>query len=100
MELSDGIKKFFLLGVGAAATSVEKSTEIMDELVKKGELTVEQGKAFNQELKHNIRETSDKAKAAPEEKTAEKKDFNDLVSGLSEEDLAKLKEAIAKKEKA
>ena len=56
MELGDGIKKFFLLGIGAAATSVEKSGEILGDLVRKGELTVEQGKALNQELKHNAEE--------------------------------------------
>ena len=37
--------------------TAEKSKEILDELVKKGELTVEQGKVLNQELKHNIKST-------------------------------------------
>ena len=40
----DGIKKFVLMGIGAAAMTVEKSQQMVDELVKKGELTVEQGK--------------------------------------------------------
>lgn len=60
MELGDGIKKFFLIGIGAAATSVEKSGEILSDLVKKGELTVEQGKALNQELRHNAEEKKKK----------------------------------------
>ena len=90
MELGDGIKKFFLIGIGAAATSVEKSGEILSDLVKKGELTVEQGKALNQELRHNAEE---KKKKFEEEK--KQKNFTDLVSGLSAEDLAKLKEQIA-----
>lgn len=34
----------------------EKSEVILDELVKKGELTVEQGKVLNEELKHNIKD--------------------------------------------
>ena len=89
MELGDGIKKFFLIGIGAAATSVEKSGEILSDLVKKGELTVEQGKALNQELRHNAEE---KKKKFEEEK--KQKNFTDLVSGLSAEDLAKLKEQI------
>ncbi len=93
MELGDGIKKFFLIGIGAAATSVEKSGEILSDLVKKGELTVEQGKALNQELRHNAEE---KKKKADEEK--KNKNLSDLVSGLSAEDLAKLKELIANAE--
>lgn len=94
MELGDGIKKFFLIGIGAAATSVEKSGEILSDLVKKGELTVEQGKALNQELKYNAQEKRKKAEAQKKEKN-----FSDLVSGLSAEDLEKLKAQIARAEK-
>lgn len=50
LDLTEGVRKLFLLGVGAAATGAEKSQEIINELVKKGELTVDQGKALNQEL--------------------------------------------------
>ena len=56
MELGEGIKKILLAGIGTAAVTAEKSKEVLDELVKKGELTVEQGKVLNQELKHNIKE--------------------------------------------
>ena len=45
MELGEGIKKLLLAGIGTAAVTAEKSKEVLDELVKKGELTVEQGKA-------------------------------------------------------
>lgn len=55
--LGENVKKLLLAGVGAAATTVEKSKEILDDLVEKGELTVEQGKALNEELKHNIKKT-------------------------------------------
>ena len=78
MELGDGIKKFFLLGIGAAATSVEKSGEILGDLVRKGELTVEQGKALNQELKHNAEEKKKQVEAQKKEKN-----ISDLVAGLS-----------------
>ena len=61
-NFGDGLRKVFLAGVGALATTVEKSQEIVDDLVKKGELTVEQGKALNAELKHKVEE----AKEAPE----------------------------------
>lgn len=77
-SLSEDLKKVLLVGIGAAAVTVEKSKEVIDELVKKGELTIEQGKALNEELKHNLakkRETpisvekisEDLKKASPED---------------------------------
>lgn len=72
-DFGDGLRKVFLAGVGALATTVEKSQEIVDDLVKKGELTVEQGKALDAELKHKVAEVkeSSEAKAAEETKEAE-----------------------------
>ncbi|MGE4627436.1 phasin family protein [Bifidobacterium catenulatum] len=72
-DFGDGLRKVFLAGVGALATTVEKSQEIVDDLVKKGELTVEQGKALNAELKHKVAEVKEasEAKAAEEAKEAE-----------------------------
>ncbi|AIZ13778.1 phasin family protein [Bifidobacterium catenulatum] len=72
-DFGDGLRKVFLAGVGALATTVEKSQEIVDELVKKGELTVEQGKALNAELKHKVEEVKEasETKAAEETKEAE-----------------------------
>ena len=51
--LSEGLKTIFLAGVGAVAVTAEKSKEIIDDLVKKGELTMEQGKVLNEELKRD-----------------------------------------------
>ncbi len=60
-DFSTEVKKIFLAGIGAIAVSAEKSAEIVDGLVKKGELTVEQGKILNEELKRDV---SDKVKKA------------------------------------
>lgn len=54
--LSEELKKIILAGIGAAAITSEKSKEVIGELVKKGELTVEQGKVMNEELKHKVSE--------------------------------------------
>ena len=71
--LGDGLRKVLLAGIGALATGYEKSSELVDELVKKGEITVEQGKALNTELKRKVRETVDAAKkAAAEAKQGDK----------------------------
>ena len=67
-DLGEGLRKVFLAGVGAMATTFEKGQEIVDDLVRKGELTVEQGKALNTELKHRmpeaVKESCEAAKAA------------------------------------
>ena len=53
LHIGDGLHKVLLAGIGALATGVEKGQEIVDGLVKKGELTVEQGNIFNTELRRN-----------------------------------------------
>lgn len=56
MNLS--LKNLLLAGIGTAAYSYEKGMAIVEELVKKGELTVSQGKELNEELK---KKATDKA---------------------------------------
>ena len=36
-DLGDGLRKVLLAGIGALATGYEKSSELVDELVKKGD---------------------------------------------------------------
>lgn len=60
-DVSEGVKKAFLAGVGAVAIGAEKSQELVDDLIRKGELTVEQGKNLNEELSRKVRETADSA---------------------------------------
>jgi len=67
LNLGDGLRKIVLAGIGALATTYEKSSEIVDELVKKGEITVEQGKALNTELKRKVSEVVDDAKSTAAE---------------------------------
>ena len=55
-NFSEDLKKVLLAGIGAVAVTAEKSKEVVEQLVKKGELTVEQGKVLNEELKHNVAE--------------------------------------------
>lgn len=100
--LEDEVKKIFLLGIGAAATTAEKSKALVDELVKKGEITVEEGKTLNQELKHKMNEkkaeTADKTEKSGEssDKTVTDAEVTDFLSRLSPEQLAALKEQVNK----
>ena len=48
----DGFKDIFLAGVGAMAMTGEKAQELIGQLIEKGEITVDQGKQINSELKH------------------------------------------------
>ena len=60
-DFSEGIKKAFLAGVGAVAYGAEMSQELIDDFIRKGELTVEQGKALNEELTRKVKETTSNA---------------------------------------
>ena len=91
MELGEGIKKILLAGIGTAAVTAEKSKEVLDELVKKGELTVEQGKVLNQELTPDqlaaLKEQISKmqAKDVDAEETAEEEEEAEEVEEAKEE---------------
>lgn len=98
MEFGEGVRNIFLAGVGAAATTAETAKDIIDKLVEKGELTVEQGKVFNEELKHKAKE-----KVKDHVSVSVTKNFDDAfasVDKMSPEELKKLKERIAEVEAA
>ena len=103
-KLGDGLKKLVLLGIGAAAVTAERSQKVVDELVKKGEITVEQGKELNQELQRNVKKSFDEISAAGQEKAAEaEKEADSLekkIAGMTSEELEKLKDLISKAQDA
>ena len=91
-KFGDGMKKIFLAGVGAIALSAEKGSELIGELVKKGEITVEQGKDLNKDLQRGFKESMDKRGVNIDELTQK-------FSKMSSDELAKIKEQIANAEK-
>lgn len=97
-KLREDFKKIILAGIGAVATTAEKSSEMLDEMVKKGELTVEQGKILNQELKHNIQAamSSKKAEGEPDDKDK----IYEWIKNMSPEQLAMMKELMQKAEES
>lgn len=115
-QLSDGIRKLILAGIGAVAATKEKSEVILDELVKKGELTVEQGKVLNEELKHNIKDairdnvtlhivTDEDDEEKPEDgrdesEAAPQGDLMDAVDSMDDDQLTALKARIQAAEAA
>lgn len=99
-RLGDGLKKIILMGIGAAAMTAEKSQQIVDELVKKGELTVEQGKELNQELKRNVKKTIDEAAEKKEAEEKKEPGLEEKIAMMSAEELEKLKAIIEKTQEA
>ena len=93
MKLGDGLKKLVLMGIGAAALTAEKSQQIVDELVKRGEITVEQGKELNKELQHNVKKTMEARKLDAE--TIEQK-----LAKMSADEIELLKSKIREAEEA
>lgn len=96
-SFGENVKKLLLAGIGAVAVTAEKSKDLLDEMVEKGELTIEQGKVLNEELKHNIKKTVKEKTGAGKKETAAE-DLSDLLDKMTPEQLAALKEQIQKKE--
>ena len=74
MMISDGFKKLTLAAIGAGAITYEKTSEILGRLVEKGEITVDQGKVINSELKHNVKESVKNQKDIVEESARKAKE--------------------------
>ena len=73
-ELRENLKKMLLAGVGAAATVVEKSMDVIDDLTKKGAEAVD-------DLARKGGETVEKGKAAGDDlKTALGKKYEEFMS--------------------
>ena len=96
-KLGESLKKLLLIGIGTAAVTAEKSKEVLDDLVKKGELTVEQGKVLNKELKHNIKETlKDNGNVSVKASTPE--ELQTLLEKMTPEQIEQLKQQISNME--
>ena len=100
------MKKLLLAGLGSMANTYEKGAEIVEELIKKGELTLNQGKELNQELKRRTSGGNAEPKGK-EEQEAQEYDgsvwdmLRDVLSGMdiaTKEDIKKLEERVSRLE--
>ncbi len=112
-RIGEGLKKSILAGIGAVATTSEKGQEILNDLVKKGELTVEQSKVLNKEMNFDdakemiktksgevmksVQETGARIRNNVEGKDA--REIGDMLKNLSKDQLAQVKAAIEKLQK-
>lgn len=81
-DFGEGLRKIFLAGVGALAATAEKSQELVNNLVARGELTVEQGKKLNSELAHKANEKSASLKEQAQEAT---QTVRDAAAGIKDQ---------------
>lgn len=94
MEIS--LKNLLLAGIGSMAYTYEKAEDIVNELVKKGEIAVNDGKELSEELKRKI----DKYKSEDIPLTIER--LKTALSGLNlatKKDIDELKKRIDELEK-
>lgn len=54
MEMERTLKNIILAGLGTAAIAYEKAMETVEEMVQKGELTLDQGMDLSNELKNKL----------------------------------------------
>ncbi|MEG1432035.1 MULTISPECIES: phasin family protein [Eubacterium] len=95
-DFGDELKKLMLAGVGAAAETSEKAGALLDHLVKKGEITVEQGKAINEELKRNIKDCVSQNADVLKTKVVPTVDgVMDNIKEMSKDEIQALKEKLA-----
>ena len=108
-QITSGLRKLILAGIGAAAIAKEKGGEVLDALSKRGEVTVEQGRVLNEELKRNlkenVRENVETVKQSVKDNVRvhviyTEDDLMNAVDGMDEEQLAALKERIAARKQA
>lgn len=59
---NDPIRQIFLAGIGALAIGAEKSQQVVDQLVEKGKLTVEEGKEMSKDLTSQVGDNFDKVR--------------------------------------
>jgi polyhydroxyalkanoate synthesis regulator phasin len=78
------------------AVTMEKSQQIVEKLIKKGEITVEQGKVLNEELKHKAK---DKVKDTISSSKLCVEAVIDNLGKMSEEEIAALKAKLTELDK-
>lgn len=53
--MKEEARRIFLAGVGTAALTCEKAGEVINKLIEKGKLSVEEGKELSEELKREVK---------------------------------------------
>lgn len=88
--MMEELKRIFLAGVGITSTSIEKAEQVIDEMVEKGRMTVQEGKELQSEL---TRKMTDSRPAMKGEMTALRQEVEQM-GFAKQEDLQRLEEKL------
>lgn len=91
--MEDLFKKIFLAGIGTLSLTYEKANALVKELVQKGQITVDQGRQLNEELKRVM----DSNQPSMESKVKEYIDSLNLAAKTDVDNLTARIEALEKK---
>lgn len=92
------MKNILLAGIGAAAETYEKASKTVEDLVKKGKLTVDEGKELSEELKRTVHEKVEKKEEAKPLTKEELVSFFKEMNFATKDDLEEINARIAKLE--
>ena len=106
IDILEDLRKIFLTGIGAAAMTYDKAIEVVDSLVQKGRLSVEEGRVLSEELKRDVKIKAENVKSKANEKFEEikpitKEDMQDIFKELdfaTKEEVNELKNRITELE--
>lgn len=97
MALTEDLKNIMLAGIGSMAYTYEKGTKIVDDLVQKGKITIEEGKELSQELKRTNMSTNNGTSTHP----ITKEEMADLIKQMNfatQADLDDIRQRLTKLE--
>lgn len=89
------LKNLFLAGIGSAAYTYEKAAKLIDDMVVKGKLTIDEGKELSEELKRNVKSKTEQYRPLT------KDDMLQILNGMnlaSKSDLQSINERLTKLE--
>ncbi|SFC68222.1 phasin family protein [Clostridium uliginosum] len=95
-------KNLFVAMVGATTMTYEKANEVINNLVEKGKVTIEEGKELSEELKREVKAKTDTVKCKANEKIQEikpitKEDMCEVLENfnfVTKEELLELKNRV------
>lgn len=85
------LKKLFLAGIGSAAYTYEKASKLIQEMVQKGRITVDEGKQLSEELKKTA--LAKKEQIKPLNKT-QLTSILDSMNFATKDDISKISERL------
>lgn len=95
-DIQEDLKNIFYIGLGVVSTTSEKVVEIKDELLVKGKELYDKGIVFNEELKHNMKESLKRVNEKYNG-SLNKDDILNEIDKLSNEEKESLLEELSKK---